>query len=299
MELKIYSPENGGFAQKIQWNFPELKQEIAETVQGYEVSVYTDDTIKQAKADRARLRKFVDALEAKRREIKKKYLEPYEEFERQEKELAAIVQKAIDNIDSQVKAFEERLRAEKMEKVREFYEDNIHDIDGYLPFERVFKPEYANASTTMKAIKEEILALIQKVEEGLAVLNEVDSPYVGDMKAVFLKTYDIGAALAEKNRLEVAERKRQEYEAERQRQKAEREAREKEEAQKVINAGRREPDVIPVKERKTEAIPEEKKPLEDPKYIIDFRVQATKEQLERLKLFLVENRIQFGPVPKE
>mgnify|MGYP000426477441 FL=1 len=41
------------------------------------------------------------------------------------------------------------------------------------------KPQYANASTTMKSIKEEILALIQKVDEGLAILNEVDSLMLG------------------------------------------------------------------------------------------------------------------------
>ena len=33
-------------------------------------------------------------------------------FDREEKELVAIVQAAIDNIDSQVKAYEERLRKE-------------------------------------------------------------------------------------------------------------------------------------------------------------------------------------------
>ncbi len=57
--------------------------------------------------------------------------------------------------------------------------------------------------------------MIQRVSEGIALLNDTDSPYVVDMKAEFLKTYDIGAALAVKNRLEAAERKRQEYEAER------------------------------------------------------------------------------------
>lgn len=53
----------------------------------------------------------------------------------------AIVQAAIDNIDSQVKAYEERLRKEKTDKIREFYEDNIHDIGEYLPFERVMRPD--------------------------------------------------------------------------------------------------------------------------------------------------------------
>ena len=75
------------------------------------------------------------------------------------------------------------------------------------------RPEYGNASKTMKSIKEEIMALIQKVAEGLAILNEVDSPYTRDMKEVFLKTYDIGTAMAERNRLEAAEQKRKEYEA--------------------------------------------------------------------------------------
>ena len=100
-----------------------------------------------------------------------------------------------------MKDYERRQREEKTAKVRDFYDANIHDIEAYL-LERVMKPEYANASTTMKSIKEEILALIQKVDEGLAILNEVDSPYAGDMKKVFLETYDIGAAMAKRNQLE-------------------------------------------------------------------------------------------------
>ena len=108
----------------------------------------------------------------------------------------------------------------KEAKIREFYDANIFDLEKYLPFERVIKPSYLNVSTSMKSIKEEISAMIQRVSEGIALLNDTDSPYVVDMKAEFLKTYDIGAALAVKNRLEAAERKRQEYEAERARQKA-------------------------------------------------------------------------------
>ena len=53
MELKIYSPQDNGFAQVVKWNFQELKAEISETVRDYEMAVYTDDTIKQARADRA------------------------------------------------------------------------------------------------------------------------------------------------------------------------------------------------------------------------------------------------------
>lgn len=239
MELRIYNPQEDGFVQKIEWNYEELKTEVAAAADEYAVSVYTDETIKQAKADRAKLNKFVDALKGKRTEIRKKLLEPDGPFGQEVQDVISIVQRAIDNIDSQVKDYERRQREEKTAKVRDFYDSNIHeDIITYLPFERVMKPEYALASTTMKSIKEEILSLIQRVDEGLAILNEVDSPYAGEMKEVFLRTYDIGAAMAERNRLEAAEQKRQEYVAEQARIKAERDARIKAEAQEVINAGK-------------------------------------------------------------
>ena len=297
MELKVYSPQADGFAQPVRWNFKELKMEIAEVVQGYEVSVYTDDMIQQAKADRAKLRKFVDAIDTRRKEIKRKYLEPYEQFEKEAKELMAMVQKAIDNIDSQVKAAEERRREEKTEKIREFYEENIHDLEKYLPFEKVFRPEYANASTSMKSVRQEILDKIQTVAEGLAVLNEVDSKFAGDMKAVFLKTYDIGLAMAERNRLEQEEKRREEYMAEQQRRKEEREARVKAEAQQVMNAGVTKP--VPAEGNPApDRVPEHRQRPE-PVHVIDFRVHATMVQLDALKAFLNKNGIRYEPVPKQ
>ena len=58
MELKIYehNPQ-----EEIKWNNEELKAEIAEKVKDYKNLVYTDNQIKDAKADRARLNKLVKA----------------------------------------------------------------------------------------------------------------------------------------------------------------------------------------------------------------------------------------------
>ena len=307
MELKIYNPQDDGFLQKIEWNFEELKAEITSAAQEYETSVYTDDTIKSAKADRARLNKFVDALNAKRTEIRKQLLKPDEQFGQEIKELTGIVQKAIDNIDSQVKDYERRQRQEKTKKVLDFYEANIHDIGKYLPFERVMKPEYALASTTMKSIKQEILDLIQKVDEGLAILNEVDSPYAGDMKEVFLRDYDIGAALAERNRLEAAEQKRKLYAEEQARKNAEREAKLKAEAERVIAAGnapaQKQKAAEPQSSQKTSQqepspVTDRMETVEEPVHVLDFRVYATAAQLAGLKNYLKSNGIRFEPVPK-
>ena len=77
MELEIYSPSKDGFVKEITWNHDQIKKEVAEKVKHYATMVYTDDQIKDAKNDRAKLRKFVDALETKRKEIKKQCLAPY------------------------------------------------------------------------------------------------------------------------------------------------------------------------------------------------------------------------------
>ena len=297
MELKIYNPAEDGFIKKIEWNYEELKKEIEIQTAEYAASVYNDDSIKNAKADRAKLNKFKDALNGKRLEIRKQMLEPYEQFSTEMKSLTELVDKAIGNIDSQVKDYENRQRKMKEPKIREFYDANIFDMEKYLPFERAIKPSYLNASTTMKLIKEETTTLIQRVSEGIALLNETDSPYVADMKAEFLRTYDIGAALAVTNRLAAAERRRQEYEAERARQKAEREAKEKAEAEKLIQAGKKEeaaPEQKPVPQEASKEASEE-----EPVCALDFRVYVTKSQMQQLKQFLNDSGIRFEPVPRQ
>ena len=98
MEFKIYNPQEEGFLKEIDWNYEELKTEIQGKANDYMNLVYTADQVKDAKKDRANLNKFVEALESKRKEIKKQITEPYSAFEKQEKELVGIVNKAIANI---------------------------------------------------------------------------------------------------------------------------------------------------------------------------------------------------------
>lgn len=96
MELKIYNPQEDGFVQKIEWNYEELKTEVSTAANEYAVSVYTDETIKQAKADKAKLNKFIEALTGTRTKVRKKLLAPDEQFGREVKDIEGIVRKAID-----------------------------------------------------------------------------------------------------------------------------------------------------------------------------------------------------------
>ena len=155
MELKIYNPQADGFLKAIDWNFEELKEEITKKSSDYLNLVYSDDQIKDAKQDRTNLRKLVTALEDKRKEIKKEVMLPYEDFAVKEKELVEIINGAIENIDTQVKGYEEGKRQEKLTKVKEIYKECIGDLDRTVPFEKIFKESWLNVSTTLKSIKEE------------------------------------------------------------------------------------------------------------------------------------------------
>lgn len=238
MELKIYNPQEDGFLQSIEWNFDELKQELTKKASDYMNLVYSDDQIKEAKKDRANLRKFVTALEEKRKEIQKQVMIPYEDFKEKEKELVGIINEAINNIDQQVKGYEESLRQEKLKKVQEIYKECIGDLDRVVPLDKIFNEKWLNATTTLKSIKEDISGIYERVNDDLKIINADTSGYAFEMKEEYLKAFDFSAAIAKKQQLEETERKKALYEEQRKKEAEERAARIAQEAAAVENAGK-------------------------------------------------------------
>lgn len=214
MEFKIYNPQEDGFLQKIDWNYEELKTEIQKKANDYMNLVYTADQIKDAKKDRANLRKFVTALENKRKEIKRQVMQPYTAFEEQEKELIGIVDQAIGNIDIQIKGYEEATRQEKLEKIKGIYSKTIGDLDRTVPFEKIYKDSWLNVSTTLKSITTEIAEIRDKVDSNLKVINADTSPYAFEMKEEYLKAFDLNAAMMKKQKLEETAKKKALFEEE-------------------------------------------------------------------------------------
>ena len=300
MELRILSPMEDGFVKKIEWNNEELKEAISAKVQDYKGLQYTEETIKEAKKDKATLNKLRDAIETERKRIKKQCMAPYELFEKQVKEVLAIIDEPIQLIDSQTKEVEEQRRLEKKQKVLEIYEENIGNLKGILPFAKVFKNEYLNVSKSLKSITEEITALISKVNQDMDVIEELDTKYELQVKDMYVKTLDLSMALRENARLEEVERKLAERRAQQERERAEAEKRAAEEAQKRAEVQQQVAESIPEESDKREIVEElQKEVVPDPQTVtLEFRVTATPEQLQKLKEFLKTNNIVYGPVRK-
>ena len=58
MELRITNPQESWLTEQILWNNEELKAAIAEKVKDYKTIAYTEDSLKDMKADRADLNKL-------------------------------------------------------------------------------------------------------------------------------------------------------------------------------------------------------------------------------------------------
>lgn len=202
------------FPEVIEFNFEEIKQEVAEKVERYANVIYTEDQIKDAKSDRAHLRKFVDALETKRKEIKKQCLAPYETFEKQMKEIIGIVNEPIAMIDRQVKEYEEIQKAEKREAIESYWISLSEDgkIPEGIRFDQIFNEKWLNASVNIKNACAEINARLDQIEKDLATLAEM-SEFAFEAAEVYRNTLDINKAITEGKRLLEMQKRKAEAEA--------------------------------------------------------------------------------------
>ena len=87
MEIQVLSPTQAQPLPPVEWNYLEVKKWIEDGLARYKGIVYDETQIAEAKKDRANLNKLVQAIEAKRREMKQLYLQPYQSFEVQANDL--------------------------------------------------------------------------------------------------------------------------------------------------------------------------------------------------------------------
>lgn len=196
----------------IDFNFEDLKQQLAASLELYTGMVVTEDNIKDAKDDRARLNKLREALENKRKEVKKECMAPYTDFEAKVKELVGLIDRPISAIDGQLKGFEEKRRAEKRAAILEVYEDTVGELRALLPFDKLWRDEWYNTSTSMKKIRAAIVETENKVHSDLEILSTVESEFIDAVKLKYLEGLDLNTALAERARLQEQAKRLREYE---------------------------------------------------------------------------------------
>ena len=324
MEFRITDPTE--FIKAIHWNKPELMEAIKARVASYENVVYTADTIKQAKSDRAELNKLIKAIEDKRKEVKKQLLEPYEEFEAEVKELLAVIKKPTEMIDKQVKEYEQQQKDFKKSQLKtQFDRDHLaKELSGKVTFEDVFEERYLNVSVSLASAWTDISNKLKKIQTEIDMINRKDSLHRHSMMSVYIKSqFDIVKALEHEAQLvEMAkqEEERKAREAELKAREEERKAREEElrkqdearlEAQKAA---------MEAESKKGSDTPEDPEEQPDPQEIKDtdmdgagegqhdktrpeniysalFSASGTRDQLAGLVRYMSDNGISWRQLP--
>ncbi|MBR4300052.1 MAG: DUF1351 domain-containing protein [Bacteroidales bacterium] len=276
MELKVKEYK---LPEPIQFNFDELKTQIAEKTEQYTKLVYTDDNIKAAKEDRADLNRLKKALNDERLRRQREYLAPFEQFKKQIDEVIAIIDKPVQAIDTQIKAYEQIKQDEKRAAIEDMFK-NMFFPEFVKLDEKIFDPRWLNATCSMKSIEESLLKTKEEIITNIQTLAGLPS-YSHEAVIYYQRTLDVTGALAkvrELSEIEAAKKKML--------QKAAEDAQAYKEYQEALDKAAEPIPVIPV----TPDAPAE------PQMWVPFEALLNSTQAAALKTFFNANGIEFRPI---
>lgn len=289
MELVMKKDLEAQIPQELAFNYEELKAELQERLEYYNNLVVTEDTIKQGKEERAALNKFKGAIDTYRKDVKKRYLAPYNAFEKQVKDLTGLIDEPIKAIDNQLQVFEEQRKAEKAVQISEAYGRIVpEDLQQIIPIGRIQDKKWLNATTSMKKVEEDLEAIVKRTNADLLALDTVPDEYKAGVHAKYIDTLDIELAM---NHMHAQQKAEEAFKA---RQEEEKRRKEEQEA-----ASKRLEEIAQQEAAKRAAAQEEKMEeieFPDPKYLLRLEFHLTKQQAIDLKAYLDQAGIEYNKI---
>ena len=168
-------------------NYDAMVEQTKAIAAKYDNLMITERTLKAAKQSRADLRKFRAAIEDKRKEVRREYAKPYDDFKEKVDALTGIIDQAISPIDRGVKDLEEQQRQEREEAVRQEIK-TITESRGLAPEDIQYDQHWENKS----------LSSIERTRQIAAAADFVKSQkekHEADRKAIahYAKALDVDA----------------------------------------------------------------------------------------------------------
>lgn len=290
LELKIFSPQENGFVPEIKWNNEELKTAIAEKMEEYKGWVFTEETISEGKKDRANLNKLRGAIDDERKRVKKLCMEPCNRFEKEVKEVLALVDEQINAIDVQIKEVEQIKREEKRKAVQELFESI--GFQKFVTLEMIWDEKWLNASVALSKVENQMKETMYRIGEEVGTISRLPE-FSFEAMEVYKKTLDLTQAIKKGQELADIQKRKEEALA---RQKAEEERRKAEEADTGKESENPEEAADTHDAPKKAEENDYTRVVSEPVMRIDFRVWGTKEQILALRDYMKQNNLKFGKV---
>ena len=285
-ELKLQITQTPG---NIECNFDDLKETLADHLKIYEEVPVSLENKAERKKDLAMLRKVKKAVSDRRSEVKRQWLEPYNVFDTQVRELLGLIDRPVAVIDDQIKELESRERMKKLEEIKTLFGDMAADYTDWLTLEMIFDEKWLNATTSIKKVKEELTGKILEIGNALIMLNmsvsevklEAIERYKSDLNLQSAMMY-INQYEAQRARILEAERKQREREEEQRREREMERARQEARAQVAREQQAKEEAKKEVMDNITQPITDEV--VKNAKVTAMYTISATDDQITELEM---------------
>lgn len=227
----------------------------------------TDEDYTLAKQRCADINKIIKNINDRKIDIKKKYIKPYEVFESAIKDTIEVLETARENLWGQVKSAEEQRKTERMEKMREYWEETLDStITSYRTFESIYNPKWVNKTTDYKQAFTDMDKLYQAIEMDVAYIQTFDGKHVVSLLEYYKDNHTLKDTIEYSKRLQDREKALKA---------------ENNESQRLI-------------QNAEENRPQDELPPQNEQFEIIFKVIGTKEQIKALKDFMNDNGIKYG-----
>lgn len=171
-------------------NLEQLKAELTPLLETYKNIIVSEDGIKQAKEDKAKLNKLRTAIEDRRKDAKKQILSYYTPLEKECKTIVEMIDEPIANIDKQIKEFDENYKSEKLATLKTaFYKTNHPE---WLDFNRVCPEKWENKTVKVDKLIEEITNTVDRINSDITAIKEDfgDKPYFAAIAKEYKNSLD-------------------------------------------------------------------------------------------------------------
>ena len=173
--------ERGQFLTRIEWNYDEFKGLVQAAMERYEGVTFTEEQVKEAKEERARLNALKKAVSDQRIRVKNAVMAPYTQFEAEVREITELIDKPIAEIDRQVREFEDAQKADKKDALRSHFEKAVADMEFKPTFEQMFDPRYLNVSVSLAKAQKDIAEKVKRFRFNMEnVIEGVEEETPGD-----------------------------------------------------------------------------------------------------------------------
>ena len=176
-ELQVVVQQTPG---TVTWNYEDLKKAITDALVVFKTTDYDASNIGQAKKDRAMLNALSKSVNARKIEIKKKCLEPFELIDSQAKELMAIIQEPIAVIDERLTEYENARKKKARAVILEYMEKAFEGIEQEIADkakESLYDVRWENATAKKSEWQSAIDARADAVRTDLQVLEGVEDGF--------------------------------------------------------------------------------------------------------------------------